>query len=297
MKKLIIFTVLLILVAGGSFFFGVLICRSTQRAAAAREAQLNQEDTDDSSAESPAAPAVTQNPFISFLVPDMNAQKGVQKAFSDKSHQVFFVWETLNAANGVINLLQTAGGEALSPVDSIMKKISNQLSFAFSLILFWKILLALSGFMVFFAVIPVCALVIIVMIWTCKDRRNVHRIIIASLLIGLIIPFAIPASLQISSLMENNFLSGNINSLVASIGEKRETADTMESAVSAARRHGTSAVNYIENAKTLGNDLTADIMNYFVMFTFVYLVIPVLFLLALFFLARYFIKLIQNRQG
>jgi hypothetical protein len=90
-------------------------------------------------------------------------------------------------------------------------------------------------------------------------------------------------------------LSKNVETLLVSIDEKRETANTMERNVLAARRQGSSVVNYIGNARTLGNELTEAVINYFVIFIFVYFVIPILFLLVLFFFARYVIKMILTR--
>ena len=311
MIKQIIFTVVLVLIGCGSFIFGLLSCRSVElpeasqiqpaqginREFAVQDDQSVQEETD-GAAGFTAITVRQRNPVTSFILPDLNEEKGVQKSFSDKSDQLLYVWETLNVTNGVINILQSAqiaGGDALSPIDSIMKKVSNQLSFAFSLILFWKVLLAVSGFMIFLAVIPVCALVTIIVIWTYRDRKSVHRVVIAFLLAGMIIPFAIPASFKISELMDNHLLSVDVNSITASIDEKRGTADTMERILLAGRQ-GSATASFITDARTLGDDLIADTINYFIMFVFVYVIIPVLFLLTVFFLARYFVKLILNRK-
>jgi len=314
MLKQIIFTIVLVLIGCGSFIFGFMVCmpvknpqaediqqtqavleiQTTQTIQTAQATQGDQTAREDTQ-EIVVKPRVS---ITSIFFPDLESQRGLQKSLTGKKEQVLSVWETLRTANGIVNILlsvQAAGGESLSPVNNIMNKLSNKLSFAFSLILFWKILVTLSSYLVFLFVIPVCALITIIVIWTYKDRKRVHRIVIVSVLISLIVPFAIPASFKLSTLMDNHILSKNINGLVASIDEKRELADTMERSVLTARRQGASIVNFIGNARTLNNALIEDITNYFVVFIFVYLVTPILFLLVLFFITRYVVKLILGR--
>ncbi|MCL2800561.1 MAG: hypothetical protein FWD28_02210 [Treponema sp.] len=296
MSKQIIITVALVLMALLSFSFGLISCGSTgkaqtqaQQPAAARPAP------------SPAqsAAAVVQRGFISnLLIPDITADRGLQKALGEKSKNVMTVWSVLKVANGTVNILQSAqaaGGETLSPINNIMGKLSNMLSFSFGLLLFWKVLLMISSYMVFLIVIPICAIIAIVLIWTYKDRKRVNKMVLSYVLIGIIAAFAIPAALHLSTLLEKKLLIYNVTTVTASIEAKGRTADTMERNVSAARRQGNSVANFIVNARNLGNDLSEDITNYFILFIFVYLITPVIVLLVIIFLARYFIKMILSR--
>jgi len=210
MAKRIIFTVVLVLIGCGSFSFGLLSCRTVnnQQAAEPKAAQAaSGAQTDPASQEKPQIrPVAGAIGFVtSLLMPNMNAEKGLQKKLADKSEQVLGVWATLKVTNGVVNILQSsqaAGSESLSPNDYIMKKLSNMLSNAYSVILFLKILLAVSGYMVFLAVIPICAIITIITIWTYKDRQRVHKIVITAVLISLIVPFAMPPAFQMSSPMD-----------------------------------------------------------------------------------------------
>jgi len=282
MAQKIIFTIIMLLIGCGSFSFGLISCGSVdnpqnqetqaQRSTAAQAAQTTQTAQRDSQAASASRGGV----ITSFLLPELSADKGIQKSLDGKSKQILNVWERLKTVNGVVN---AANSEALSPTDNIMKKLSGMLSFFFSMIIFWKVLLALSGYMIFFAVIPICAIIAIITIWTYKDRKKVLRILIVSIIISLIIPFAIPAAFQISALMDNHILTKNVNTLVDSIDAKGRAAEGMRN---------------VPAIRELSNGMIEDVTNYLVIVIFVYLVVPVLFLVSLFFFVRYFVKLILH---
>jgi len=300
MAKRIIFTVILLIIGSGSFFLGVytfgLSNASQSKEVLPAAAEDNQID----------APVIRKKgPVISLLFPDLETEKGIQKELTEKSREVLGVWTVLKVINGVINVLQSAqvGGsffveasinplEFLSPVDNVLDKISNTLLWAFGAIIFEKILLAVSGYIVFLIVIPLCAIISIITLWTSKEKSRVHKIIIVSILISLIIPFAIPVSFQVSSLMENKILSNNVENLLASINDKNKTAESMEKDVTGMKKIGRNIINYMTNAKDLGNALIEDIINYFIIFIFTNIVIPILTIFGLFFLVRYFAKLI-----
>jgi len=300
MAKRIIFTVILLIIGGGAFFLGVYtfgVANPSQD----QDVLPAEKDGDDID-----APVIrNKGPVLSLLFPDMEAEKGVQKELTEKSREVLGVWAVLKVINGVINVLQSAqvGGsffveasinplQFLSPVDNVLDKLSNILLWALSAIIFEKILLAISGYIVFLIVIPLCALVSIITLWTSKEKSKVHKIIIVSVLISLIIPFAIPISFQVSTLLENKILTNNVGSLLESIQEKNKTAAGMEKDVTGLTRIGRNIINYMTNAKNLGNALIEDIINYFILFVFTNIVIPILTIIGLFFLVRYFAKLI-----
>jgi len=308
MTKKIIFTVVLVLIAAGSFLFGIMtfgsspdkdsIIVKTPDTESAEDTQLTEEIDN-------LTEIKQRGPIVSFLLPDINAEVGIQKELTKKSREVLGVWATLKAINGVINILQSAqvGGsffveasinplEFLSPVDNVLDKLSDMLLWAFAAIMFEKILLAISGYLVFLIVIPVCALITIITLWTYREKQKVHRVIIVSVIISLIIPLAIPVSFQLSSLMENKLLTNNVERVLASINEKGESAGDMETEVTGLRRVGNSIMAFMNTAKDLGNALIEDMINYFIIFIFTNIVIPIITILGLFFLTKYLAKLI-----
>lgn len=296
MIKQVISTVVLILIGCTSFSIGLISCQTAGKP-----------QTQEAKPVTPAAGAVQERAqgavvnqgrsIASFLIPDLNADKGLQKTLVDKSNQVLKIWEIVKVTKGAINTIQSsqaAGVDSLSPIDIILGKLSNMLSFAFSLMLFWKILLTISSYMIFLVVIPVCALIIIILMWTYKDRKRVHRLVIKTVLISLVLTFAIPVALQLSALIDSTLLSNNVETLVTAIDAKGRSADNLDRNVTVARR-GNTIVNYIGTAKTLGNNLIVDVINFFMIFAFVYFFIPVLFIILIIILTRYVLKLIMSR--
>jgi len=292
MVKRIVSTVLLILIGCASFSIGLISCQTSGKA----KTQQTQAKKGAEQDVVPESAIIRQGKGIaSILIPGLNADKGVQKSMVDKSNQVFDVWESLKMAKGVVNILlaaQATGTESLSPSDDIMGKLSNMLSWSFGLMLLWKILLTISSYMIFLVVIPVCAIIIVVLIWTYKDKKKVPKLIMTTALVGLLLTFTIPLALQISSILDNKLLGSNVETLVVSITAKGKSAETMDRNVSAARRQSSSIVGYIAGAKKLSGGMIEDVINYSMIFIFVYLFVPIVLIVFVVFLARYFIKLI-----
>ena len=296
MIKQIVSTVVLILIACASFSVGLISCGTASKAqtqeAKPRGAAAAQETKQE------AAVLKQGRGIASVLIPDLKADSGVQKAMVQKSDQVLSVWESLKMVKGAGSILlaaQATGTESLSPSDEIMGKLSNILSWAFSLMLFWKILLTISSYMIFLVVIPVCAIIIVVLIWTFKDRNKVPKLIMTTALVSLVLTFTIPLALQLSSILDSKLLGNNVETLVTSITAKGKSAETMDRNVSAARRQSSSIVGFIAGAKNLSNGMIEDVINYNMIFIFVYLFVPLVLFILIFFLARYFIRLILSR--
>jgi len=307
----LIFTILFILIGAGSLVFGLMSCQSVNKAKT-QAANDNAGSNESSESKDKAADAVLPGPrgqVASLLIPEVGSEKGVQKSLNKESHEILDIWTVVKAMNGVINVLQSAqvkGNyfaeasvnplEFLAPIDSIFNKISGMLLGAYSVIVFQKILLSLSAFLIFILIIPICALVTIVILWTYKDRTKIQRIVIASLLITLIIPFAIPFSVDTSSLLGNKILAKNINTLVAAIEENGKTATAMENDIVHSRRTGNSIIKYMDRVKTLSETIMENVINYYIIFLFIFIVIPILTLLLIIFLTRYVARLILGSK-
>jgi len=302
MAKRIIFTVVLVIIGFGSIFFGSVLFRSEKP---------DGQDSKIEKKEEKEVPAKKRKPtIVSFLIPDVEADSdedssSIQKTLTEKSKQILGVWATLKVINGVINVLQSAqvGGsffveatvnplEFLAPIDNILDKISNLLLWALGAILFEKILLAISGYIVFLVVIPICAIVSIITLWTYRDKSKVHKVVIVSILISLVIPFAIPISFQVSTIMEKKIITNSVKNVVSSINDKNKSAESMEKEITGLRKIGKSITGYMTNAKNLGNALIEDMINYLIIFIFTSIVIPILTIMGLYFLTKYFAKLI-----
>jgi len=296
MAKKLLITIILILIGCASVTFGLISCASTNNQESAAS-QTQGTGIEELRGMARTAAAVQRGPLASLLIPDIDAERGIQKSLDDKSGQVLNVWESLKLANGVINILMSAGtgnSESLYPVDNILKKLSNKLSFAFSVLLFSKLLLMVSNYMIFLVVIPACSLIIIILLWTCKERKRLPGLVFTVVLSGLTVLFAVPLAFELSSLLDNKLLSQNVNTLVSSIDENGKTAAGMERSAAASGRQGN--INQIINARELGSSIIEDVNNYYIIFLFVYLIIPVLFITGLIFLIKYIVGLVLGKQ-
>jgi len=307
----LIFTILFILIGAGSLTFGLMSCQSVNSAKTVTASDNNenkgsQENKDKTEAVASPRP---RGQVASFLIPETQSDKGVQKSLNQRSHQILDIWAAVKAMSGVINVLQSAqvkGNyfieasvnplEFLAPIDNIFKKISGMFFGAYSVIIFQKMLLSLSAFLIFILIIPICALVTIVILWTYKDRTKTLKIVIASVLITLIIIFAIPFSIDTSSLLGNKILAKNINTLVATIEENGKTAIAMEEDIVRSRKTGNSIINYMGRVKTLSETIIENAINYYIIFLFIFVVIPILTILVIFFLTRYVVRLILGKK-
>jgi hypothetical protein len=299
----VIMTALFILIGSGSLFFGLASCQSVNKAKS-KDVQVNKDNT------AASVPSGQRSSIASLLISEVESEKGIQNTLTKESHQILEIWAVVKTMNSVINILQSAQArssffaealvnplDSLSPIDSVFNKISGMLLGAYSTVVFQKVLLSLSAFIIFILIIPICALVTIILIWTNKDKTKFYRIAIASALINLIIIFAIPISINTSSLLGNKILAKNINTLAASIiEEKGKTASAMEDDIIRSRRTGNSIINYMGRVKTLSNTLAEEVINYYIIFLLVFIVIPVLTLILIFFLTRYCVRLFLNKK-
>ncbi|MCL2229816.1 MAG: hypothetical protein FWC01_01865 [Treponema sp.] len=295
----IISTVVLILIGCASFAFGMISCSTTNKQGG-EPVQTQAAQTQGSGTEAAAQTERERSSspigafFSHLLIPSLDADKGQQKTLADKSTQILSVWETLKTANGAVSILmsgQAAGSASLAPLDSVMGKLSDKISFSYSLIFFFKVILMLAHYIVFLALIPICVIVVIVVLWTSKEKQSAFKSIVASAIIVVAVAAALPVSFLLSTVMEEKILAHDVTNLVESIDAKGHSAQTLERNAAAAR---TSSA-HIATAKTLGNGIVTDVTNYYIIFSFLYIVIPILIVLFFVFLSIYFIKLIKTR--
>jgi len=323
--KYLIFTVLFILIGSGSLFFGLTSCQSvndekTQAVKNNTDTKNNTDSKDNTGSKKSnnnkkkTTTAVVSTPkeqIASLLTLEAGYEKAVEESLNRKSHQILDVWAVVKTMNGVINVLQSAqvkskyfleasvinSVEFLAPIDSILSKISGMFLMAYSIIVFQKMLLSLPIFFVLILIIPICALITVIMLWTYKDRAKIYKIAIASVVSALLIPFAIQLSINMSSLLGNKVMAKNINTLVTTIIEENgKEASAMENDIVRSKKTGNSIIKYMDKAKTLSETIIENVMDYIIIFLFIFVIIPILILLLILFLAIYGVRLILGKS-
>jgi len=322
--KYLIFTVLFILIGSGSLFLGLTSCQSVndeKNQAVAKEntdgkksndnKKSSEKSNDNKKKTATAVVSTTKGKIDTLLTLEAGYEKAVEESLNRKSHQILDVWAVVKTMNGVINVLQSAqvkskyfleasvinSVEFLAPIDSILSKISGMFLAAYSIIVFQKMLLALPIFFVIILIIPICALITLIMLWTYKDRAKIYKIVIASVVSALIIPFAIQISIDMASLLGNKVLAKNINTLVTTITEENgKAASAMEDDIVRSKKTGNSIIKYMDRAKTLSETIIENVMDYIIIFLFVFVIIPIMILLLILFLVIYGVRLILGKK-
>jgi len=318
--KYLIFTVLFILIGSGSLFFGFISCQSvndekTQAVAKdntdGKKSNDNKKSSDKKKKTTAAVVSAPKGKIDTLLTLEAGYEKKVEEALNRKSHQILDVWAVVKTMNGVINVMQSAqvkskyfsetsvinSVELLAPIDSILSKISGMFLVAYSVIVFQKMLLSLPIFFVVILIIPICALITIIILWTYKDKTKLYKIAIASVVSTLLIPFAIQFSINMSSLLGNKVMAKNINTLATIIIEENgKAASAMEDDIVRSGKTGNSIIKHMDRAKTLSETIIENVIDYYIIFLFIFVVIPILILLLILFLVIYGVKLVLGNS-
>lgn len=264
---------------------------------------------------------------------DSNDPKGIQNILTRKSQQILTVWAVVQTVDGLINVLEKVnpGFGILSPLDNVLDKLSDVLLYALGAVVMEKLLLSLSGFIVFKIIIPVCLLLCILTLWIKGDAERIRRIIPVFVLIVVSIACAIPGSLQLGVIIEKQFFTDKISILLADIADTGKNAEKIESdvngsvetdtktreggfldklkdsvntvtsqvssAVSSAASLITNIPVFISNAKKLSDALIENVMNYIVIFLITNIVIPILTIYGIICVTKYAVKLIMKENS
>jgi len=325
MPKWIIFTIILVLIGFGSFVFSLISYSSVNKQQAeefhdTETAEMTgNTDTPEITLSAQEVQAVLlafiaqrtpeneqevpvekkKGIVTSFLFPSPDLDRGIQNSLTIKSEQIFDVWDILKSCNGVINVIQSAhpgDSEFLTPIDKTMNKMSDKLLNAYGTILFNKYLLFIFSHIILLVIIPIYIIISVIVICTNKDKKKTIKLTVVTVLVCFIMLFSIPVSLQLSAFMEKAVLSGTVENLIASIEDKGEVIQDMENEITGLRRQGRSIIGYIDITRDTGNALIKDIMNYYIIFIFTYIVIPILLLLSIIVITIYSIKQILGKK-
>jgi hypothetical protein len=298
MTKRIIFTGILALFGVSSFIIGLKpfgLMAAWQGKAKKTETEITEE----------AKPEVKVEKEEIVVEEKPKVDKSIQKLLTNKSEQILEVWSALKTVRSAVNVLQSVDAkavfvvtnpvESIAPFDKMLNSLSRLFLFAYGVIVFEKTFLAISVSLIFMILIPLCVLITISIIWKNKDKKEPHKIVIVSVLISLVVLFAVPVSLKISAIIEEKALSENINSLVSSINENRENAVKLESELRALRRVATTIMNNVSNAKVICDTAIKDMNNYLMIFMIIHVLIPLLVVFGLYKITRFSIKMVMAK--
>ena len=230
--------------------------------------------------------------------------KSIQLSLTEKSDQIFTVWEDQKSVHGVINVLQSAEagnlsvkpGESLSPYNKTNNIVSGIFLFTLGIMVFLKTLLSLSVPVVFLVIIPIIIVINIVTLWKSKVK-GVHRVLIAAIVTSLIVSFAGPVVIKISILADDYIFSKNVNEIVASLEESASHADSIDVDLRSGRRNPAAIQNHITSIKSLSNNVVKDAFTYLLLFTIIFILIPVFSGIGLFKLTRLTSRKIMGKAG
>jgi len=231
--------------------------------------------------------------------------KSIHESLGEKTDQLMKTWGILKSVNGTVNILYTTDVkavyplanplEALSPVNNTLNRISNLFRWALSSLIFEKIFLIISVSIVFLALIPICTLISIFQIWAYRDKKALHKIVIVSILICLVVSIAVPASLKLSVIFDEKILSKNVNNIVSSMEEIEKNAGNLNSELRRFRRTEASINSYLSTSRELSEAVIKDSTAYLVIFLMINLLIPVLIIVVLYKVTRFSIKKILKK--
>jgi hypothetical protein len=296
MIKQIIFTVLLIAICVCSFYvglkpFGPLSAWQGQSA----KPEIEAEDK---------TAAKTQDEAKDK---DSNAGnwKSIHESLGEKTDQLMKAWGILKSVNGTVNILYTTDVKAvyplanplevLSPVNNSLNRISNLFRWALSSLIFEKMFLIISVSIVFLTLIPICAIISIFQIWIYRDKKALHKIVIVSVLICLVVPLAAPVSLKLPALLDEKILSKNIDGFISSMEEIEKNAGNLNSELKRFRRTEESINGYLSTSIELSDAVIKDSTNYLVVFLIVNLLLPLLIMVVLYKVTRFSVKKILKK--
>ncbi|MCL1994270.1 MAG: hypothetical protein FWG66_15100 [Spirochaetes bacterium] len=168
---------------------------------------------------------------------DFNAtqdQGRQQQELTRRITEVLRVWAGVRAASGAISIIQTiqvegsvplVGGAAVSVqplgwadvVNNTLDKISNILLWAVGALTIQKLLLAISMWVSFRIIVPICLILILLLLWNKKYAEQLKKTIAGVIVITVAICVAVPLSLELATVVESNILHNHINQTVSEV--------------------------------------------------------------------------------
>jgi ABC-type multidrug transport system fused ATPase/permease subunit len=217
----------------------------------------------------------------------------IQKQLTEKLAKVTAVWATVKVVSGVISVVKTiqVGGSAqlivgasasvqplgwANVIDNILDKISNLLLWAMGAIAIEKLLLTISWWFSLKIVVPICALFVVIALWSKKYQEQLKKIVTGIIVMGIGICSAIPLSLELSNLVETSILSNQINNTINELegqsGEIEKEGDVDASRLS---RLGSGVANFFSGLKQKFDTFIESTINFVMCFMVTNIIIPI----------------------
>ena len=249
------------------------------------------------------------------------AEMKIQNDLTEKSAEILAVLVIVNGVNGIINALQSVevGGsgkagvvvvegslqtsakpaELLAPLSNILNKISNMLLWAMGAVAFEKLLLAISGYVIFKAVIPACMLISVMAILRTRtpNIETIGKILAVTAVICIVVWGAIPLSFALSTEVEKNLRLNNTGSVmerIRDIGKQVETKNEHLSLSSKVKVIEEWLTKQVSNIKDLVNALIKDLIDLIMIFILTNIAIPILTILGLYWFTKYLARVIMG---
>ena len=226
---------------------------------------------------------------------DMKDKGRLQNKLTGKLTQVAGVWVSVKVASGIISVVQTiqvegsipvVGGLAVSAhplgwaevVDNTLDQISNICLWAMGALALQKILLAVSIWISLRIIVPVCAFLIVIALWSKKYTGQLKRVITGIVIISLGVCLAIPLSLELSNLVESSILSKHINETVNEIKDTSEEINERGGEavdVNWLKRIGGGIVEFFTSIKNYFDSLIDRMIDFIICFILTNIIIPI----------------------
>jgi len=230
-----------------------------------------------------------------FQYSDVKDNGRLQGQLTGKLAQVGKVWVSIKIASGVISVLQTIQVEGSIPVvgglaaaiqplgwagvvDNTLDHISNVCLWAMGALALQKILLAISMWVSLKIIVPVCIFLVVIALWNKKYTGQLRRIIAGMVIISASICFAIPLSLEFSTVVETGILSRHINETVNEISNTSEKIDKdggEANDVGFLRKIGGAIAGFFNKIKDYFDSLIDRAIDYIMCFILTNILIPI----------------------
>lgn len=229
---------------------------------------------------------------ISIVASSPDTYASMINSLDEKRNTVTGLVATATATSAAITVLPDDVG---TPIAEKIADLSTYFLIVLGAIFLEKILLTIGGYITFKCIVPVLCIVTISAILIRKKywRRFCYNFITRMLLFGLVLFAVTPASIQISSLVEN-IHSVSINKSVEKVKESAENMDKDDSAEENQKNQGfvegfVSKVTDLAEGITSGVTQTLDaVQNYlnnlievFAIFVVTTCIIPIVVLIVL----------------
>ena len=244
---------------------------------------------------------------------DLKDSGKLQAQLTRKIAQVSGVWLSVKVASGVISFLQeiqveasvgfvVGGAVSVQPlgwtevVDNTLDQISDICLWAMAALAIEKVLLAISVWVSLRIILPVCAILIVIAVWSKKYSGQLKRVIAGIAIISLGICLAIPLALELSNVVETSILAGQIEETVEEMSESSgeiEKSGNEANDINFLRRMISGISSFFSGIKNHFDSLIDRAINYIILFIVTNILIPIGTLFGL----KYFISTVLSFIG